>query len=274
MPRHVDGRVEAGGDWVPVALMRPAREGVASDLGPSVRLPEVERDAADGAEGRLEAGAGHWVTLGGLQRILRGELPGAAEIIHERALWIGEGRVGIARTPESRTVADGALYSTRHVRPAAGVSLGLEVEGVPAGWRRLDGDVFPLGGESRLAACEAWDAKAAIAFDGPARDAHTAVIVALTPVLLGGGELAIPGARIVSACTERPLRIGGWDSGARAPLPLRNAAPPGSVWFCEVDGGDAFRNAIANGLVRAGAATATGFGLCAVGSAPRWERTT
>jgi CRISPR-associated protein Cmr3 len=276
MPLHVAGRVAQGGDWSPVALLRPGRMGVMSDLGAGMRLPEAGSDIGDGDARSLEGGAGRWVTLEGLRRILRGELPRAEEIVSERALWVGEGRIGIARAPESRNVADGAIYSTRHARPTAGVSLGVEVEGMPADWAWPTGDLIPFGGESRLAACEAWDdGQPKIAFDGPARDAATAVIVALTPVLLGGpgSELAISGARIVSACTERPLRIGGWDSRARAPLRLRNAAPPGSVWFCELEDPDVFRKTIATGLMHIGDAAAMGFGLCAVGTAPPWETT-
>ena len=276
MPRHVLGRVEPGGDWVPAALMRPANEHVSSDLGAAVRLPESGRDAASDDKRQPDAGAGQWVTLEGLQRILLGELPYVTEIVPQCALWIGEGRVGIERTPESRTVADGALYSTRHVRLTEGVSLGLEISGVPESWYPTERDVIPLGGEGRLAVCEAWNATTRLSLEGPPRDAGTAVIVALTPVLLGrqASEPAFPGARIVSACTDRPLRIGGWSSLARAPLPLRNAAPPGSTWFCELDDANAFRAAISNGLMHAGEATAAGFGLCAVGGAPRWEKTT
>ncbi len=275
MPRHVLGRVEAGGNWEPAALLRPSREQVQSDLGADVRLPELARNAvASGTS--LRAGTSRWVTIEGLQRILHGEIPLAEEVIHESTLWTGEGRVGIERTPATRTAADGALYSTQHARPAANVSLGIELEGVPQEWHSPKGDMFSLGGEGRLAACEAWETKQRLVFDGPARDARTAVIVALTPVLLGdaGSGPTLPGARVISACTERPLRIGGWDTGARAPLPLRNAAPPGTVWFCELDVTNTFRAAITNGLVRAGAATAAGFGLCAVGDAPRSEETT
>jgi len=275
LPRHVIGYEAQGGNWTPAALLRPARTGMLSDLGAGVRLPEVDR-AMSAHEISPESGVGRWLTLEGLRRVLRGELPGSNEIVGERSLWHGERRVGIARNPSSRTVNEGALYSTRHVRPAATVSLGVEISGVPTSWKAPTRDVIPLGGESRLAACEAWNTRVPIAFDGPPRDARTAVIVALTPVLLGGpgAELALPGARVVSACTDRPLQIGGWYSGARAPLPLRNAARPGSVWFVEIEDSAAFQTAVTNGLMRVGAATATGFGLCAIGGAPRWEETT
>lgn len=275
IPGHLVGRVEADGRWVPAALMRPSQSGVSSDLGERVRL--LELDVRPAGKAPLEAGAGCWVTLGGLQRILGGELPHADEIVSERELWVGEDRVGIARMPGSRTVADGMLYSTRHARLAMGVSLGVELDGVPADWHSPAGGVIPMGGESRLAACEAWNG--AIAFEVSADMPSTAVLIALTPLLVDGGVVRgvapmMEGVRIVCACVDRPLRIGGWDSLQRAPLPLRNALPPGSVLFCELDDPGAFWKATANGLVRVGAATATGFGLCAAGGAPRWEKTT
>jgi CRISPR-associated protein Cmr3 len=238
-----------------------------------VRLPLAPADPAPTAAA-LDTSSDLWVTLTGLQRILHGDLPAVGDLVPECALWAGEGRVGIERAPGSHTVVEGALYSTRHVRPDARVSLGVDIDGVPASWS-VDGDVIPLGGESRLAACTAWPAGNGVSFEPAPCSARTAVIVALTPVLLDttapGSELTIPGARIISACIDRPLRIGGWDSLARAPLPLRNAAAPGSVWFCQLDDPDAFHKTITNGVVRAGAATAMGFGLCATGSAPHWE---
>jgi len=270
--RHVVGR-DRGGGWMPEALLRPGPDAVASDLGAVGRLPIAPADPAP-TTAAIDTSSALWVTLTGLQRILHGDLPGAADLVPERALWAGEARVGIERAAGTHTVVEGALYSTRHVRPDARVRLGVVVDGVPPDWSTID-DVIALGGESRLAACELWPARDGVSFDAPPRDAQTAVVIALTPVLFDttapGSGLSLPGARIVSACIDRPLRIGGWDSLARAPLPLRNAAAPGSVWFCQLDDPDAFHASITNGLVRAGAATAMGFGLCATGSAPHWE---
>ena len=73
-------------------------------------------------------------------------------------------------------------------------------------------------------------------------------MVALTPLDLSTqaclGREALPVSilerdrvrlRVVSACLGRPQRIGGWDSLARRPLPLRSVLPSGSTLFCEVD---------------------------------------
>lgn len=237
VPRHVMGRVDDEGRWLPVAMLRPGAASMPSDLGPSVRLPDVAAGRTDTAP--LVPGTRRWVALAGLERILRGELPDGEQLLGEADLWAAEPRVGIARESTSRTVAEGALYSTRHVRLRPSVSIGVEVDGVPTSWRSPAGSVFPFGGESRLAACEAWDAE--VKLDVPADESDTVVLVALTPVLLerdvlsGKGDLPIGGMRIVSACMDRPLRIGRWDSLRRAPLTMKNAVAPGSTLFCKVD---------------------------------------
>jgi CRISPR-associated protein Cmr3 len=278
MPHHVVGRFGDDSQWLPAAMLRPGAAIALSDLGSSARLPEIAPGIADPTS--LAPAARYWVTLGGLGRILQGELPRSDDILREDDLWAGEPRVGIARESSSRTVAEGALYSTRHVRLRPSVRIGVEVDGVPGDWRSPAGSVLPFGGESRLAACESWEASTAVPLDVPSVASNCNVLVALTPLLLerdvvrGRSYLHISGARIVSACADRPLRIGGWDSLRRAPLPLRNAVAPGSTLFCEVESPDALRKEITGGLLRVGAMTTAGFGLCAVGNAPTWERTT
>jgi CRISPR-associated protein Cmr3 len=177
-------------------------------------------------------------------------------------------------------VAEGALYSTRHVRLRPSIGIGVDVDGIPGDWKSPAGSVLPFGGESRLAACEPWEASAAVPLDVPAGASKYKVLVALTPLRLdadvvrGRSDLATSGARIVSACMDRPLRIGGWDSLRRAPLALRNAVAPGSTLFCEVESPDALQKEISGGVLRVGAMTQAGFGLCAIADATSWERTT
>jgi CRISPR-associated protein Cmr3 len=278
MPRHVLGRSDEVGRWLPEGMLRPGASGVQSDLGAMIRLPEIAPGFDDTAS--LVPVPGHWVTGAGLGRILRGEVPGSADVVRQDDLWVEELRVGITRDASSRTVKENALYSARHVRLRASVSIGVEVDGVPTGWRTPAGSVLALGGESRIAECDHWRTSVAVDLDVPVGEARTIVLVALTPVLLGQGaacgrlELPIRGVRIVSACADRPLRIGGWDSLRRAPLPLKNALAPGSTLFCEVEHVDELRKELRGGLLRIGASTSAGFGLCAVGNAPAWERRT
>ena len=278
VPRHILGQFGDDGGWLPVGMLRPGAASVFSDLGPSVRLPELAPGVADPAS--VAPATRRWITLSGLEFILRGDLPDREHFLDEDELWAEEPRIGIAREASSRTTAEGALYSTRHVRLRPSVSIGVEIDGVPSSWRSPVGSVLPFGGESRLAACEPWDASLRVTLESEVGGPGTVVLVALTPVLLehdvvcGRSHLPIGGVRIVSACADRPLRIGGWDSLRRAPLPMRNAIAPGSTLFCEVDRIDELQNEIAGGLLRVGSMTTVGFGLCAVGKAPTWERTT
>jgi CRISPR-associated protein Cmr3 len=275
MPRHVVGSVDRDGRWTPVLLMRPG-DRVISDLGAQVRLPEPSAAVRPAMrKDALEPARSCWVTVAGLQQILRGSPPDAFHVVAQRALWVNEDRVGIERVPQTHAVAEGALYSTRHVRPASGVSLGVDIDGLPPGWGVPHG-LVPLGGESRVAACE--PRSHALALDAPGAIGTSAVLIALTPLLLTGDEIrgaAVlrSGIRIVSACMDRPLRIGGWSTLDRAPLALRNAVPPGTALFCELDDPHAWSASIKNGLARVGSATAAGFGLCAIGGASHGNNT-
>jgi len=273
-PLHVVGHAPEGGAWQPVAMLRPGRSTLASDLGPASRLPEVAPGFPT-VSGRLEPGARTWVTLDGLRQILTGALPDDDHLLPERELWTAEPRVGIERETGSRTTKDKALYSTRHARLRAGVGIGVSVEGVPEGWKTLVGSMLPLGGESRLASCEPWETAAPVDLgDGARSGSCPLTLVALTPVLLSSGALwgkdplSASGARVVSACVGAPLRIGGWDSLARRPFPLRNALAPGSTLFCEAGESDPLRRQVERGTLRLGDHTAAGFGLCAVGNGP------
>jgi CRISPR-associated protein Cmr3 len=278
MPRHLVGRTDEG-CWTPKGILRPGAARVTCDLGPSMRLPEVVAVEDDARE--LGPGSRQWVTLAGLQRIVRSEFPRKEEIMREDCVWVEEPRVGIARQLSSRTVAEGALYSTRHVRLQPGVSLAADVTGIPEDWDLPIGSLFPFGGENRLAACDTWEAYVGLESDESLGESGCIAFIVLTPALLGqevvSGHSELfseVGARVVCASVDRPLRIGGWNSLRRTPLPLKNALAPGSTLFCEVEKPARFRRGVTRGLVHVGHATAAGFGLCAVATAPVWEKTT
>ncbi len=300
VPRHLLGITTANGcttsGWQPCALLRPGPP-VRCDLGEAVRLPDLPEGGGTskeqkrpfartavhlpdlpeggGIDGKPHNGDRQWLTLKGLTTVLRGGLPETKQVVPSGDLWSVEERIGLQRDRETRSAMEGRLYSTRQVRPGRGVSLGMRISGLPAGWADPFGQLVPLGGESRLAHCREWtggtdlDAlPAAIGSDG------RAALVALSPLDLEDaivrGERPLDGlggARIVSACLDRPQHIGGWNSLAHRPLPLRSALAPGTVLFCEIP--DDKRDAIATGgLLRIGARTAQGFGLVAAGAWP------
>ena len=280
-PRHLLGVNDGSGGWTPQAFLRPGVE-VTCDLGDAVRLPELlEPNDLAGSDidvHALKTSVRQWLTQAGMQAVLRGEIPLATDVVSSGDLWCDEPRIGLERNRTTRTAEEGMLYSTHHVRPNRGVSLGVRVAGIPGNWKLPFGRMVPFGGESRLAECEEWETTLNLTPPWTAIESNRrAALIALSPLALspaeycGRQELDIPGGpRVVSACLDRMQRIGGWDSLACRPLPLRSVLPSGSVLFCEVAEPLRLRDAVAtsDGLLRIGAWQSWGFGAVALGAWP------
>lgn len=276
---ELDGRLTA---------LRPAAGPSASDLG-SVRLP-VPAEGGESVDGR-------WLPLDALARWLRGEEVDAAELVdplappgpapaHGRVLR--EPKVGLARSG-TMTARQGLLYTIEPLRLGEELSLLLRVSGVPDELRLPS--TMTLGGEGRFVTVEPGAAP-------PGPDAHRAELARsidrtgrfrlalLQPacfergwlpdglsegedggVSLWRGQLAGVPCTLVSACVEKPRRVGGWDIHRREPKPLRRCAPAGSVYFFETRaaGGDILAALDGRRLGRWGR---IGFGQCVVGG---WE---
>lgn len=278
-PRHLLGATEMGA-WNPKALLRPGEEAVTCDLG-RVRLPTLASPPPDGDV--LKPGDDQWLTPSGMKSVLRGKAPDVGDVVPRSCLWATEPRIGLERESETRTAKEGMLYSTAHVRLQAAVSLGARISGLPESWALAFpfGQTTPLGGESRLAELREWDAELGI--EPPVetiRQSGQVAVVTLTPLdvshdIYSGENAPIPdlgGARVVSACLGRHLRIGGWNSLARRPLPIQPTLPPGSVLFCEVPEPARLEEiASADGLARIGNRKEWGFGLVVLGVWPNRE---
>lgn len=256
-----------------VARLAPGPE-LDCDLG-RVSLPQPVTDI-EGAK----APEDDWIDADGLKAVLDGGAPAPASLVAQDELWQTEARAGIARDAATRTMGDDALYAAAHVRLKDGIAFAVSVDG--ADLAGLAGSMIPLGGEGRSVWIERCDAGLALP-EPPALAAGDDgmlryTIVLLTPAYFGDDEgdwpqpegricdgegTPLPG-RIVSACVGKPVRIGGWDSVNRTPLPLRPLAPAGSVWFMEAAADDA--GAVLQRHGRGiGRSTAWGFGLALVG---------
>ena len=277
-PLHLLGvRSDAG--WQPRALLQPGTQ-VHCDLGPDVRLPELPADIDPAARAELKPGEGWWLTQSGLERLLQGQLPHASELVASRELWHEEPRIGIQRDLQRRTAADGMLYTARHVRLASGVGLGVQIHGLDATWTPPHGALLPFGGESRMAECRPWPERPALRMPLAAIAASGRLLVlALAPLDLdpdqasGRAPLSDCGeARVLAACLGRPLRIGGWDSLARRPLPLQSLLPAGSALFCTCPHPERLASAMdkaitaGHGLPRLGHRQRWGYGAVAFGT--------
>ena len=275
IPAHLLGNVEEGA-WQPRTFLRPGPP-AECDLGARVRLPmQVIHE-------KLKPASGQWLTRSGLNDVLNGRTPSANDVVSSGTLWSAEPRIGLKRDDKTRTAEEKMLYSTRHVRLAPGVALGVRVRGLPNGWTPYN-RLVPFGGESRLAECLPWSEHKEMTFNGPWSEAaespraNTEVtLIALSPLdidrscYVGEEPLSDIGVRAISACLSRPQCIGGWDSLARRPLPLRPILPAGSVLFCEIEEPGRSIAALAGrgGLARIGSRQEWGFGLVALGAWPK-----
>jgi len=288
MPLHLLGSTRLGDDGIPEfepqCFLKPGPE-VVCDLG-RVHLPTAEGDTAD-----LSNGFGFYLDAQSYIDVLAGRLPANGRCFSREAMGSLEFRLGIRRDDDTRTTGDDALYGTRHIRPSHLTELLFILEGLPEGWR-LPSGLIPFGGEGRLAEIDI--AQAPELPHGPDMgDIGGCLLVLLTPADWGlpghkavadcdqpwprpeGKVPHLPGVRIVSACVEKAIRLGGWCTFARgkakdgiedgpSPLSLRPLVPAGSALWCRIEDASALRPHIADGLVRIGHRRASGFGLAVI----------
>ena len=203
-------------------------------------------------------------------------------------MWKQERRLGLEIDQKSHTAKESRLYSTRHVRMLRDVSLGMLVDGLPEnGWKLPEsGYLGPLGGENRVAEYSRWDA-CKLEVETPLSQISSTkevAIISLAPldldpdIIRGRATIKLRSSvhadddsmpvdngddlHVVSACVTRPIRIGGWDSLKRQPLPLRSLLPAGSVLFCKIDDAENLMSIAksSGGLLQVGERTRWGLG--------------
>ncbi len=263
------------------------------DLG-RVRLPQLP--TGDHAKPLDRA----WLTLQGLRQTLAGELPASDDVVLLAPLVPEEPRLGIARENALRTVKEGLLYQTRHLRPNHQLAVEIDVElRADKVNPRLHQPRSPVrfGGEGRMAMVSVRDQTAKLPHaPRPEPGQRWLALCLLTHADFGRcrwrpeglnpapgfdpeiwntrcdaeprrGEsiaLQVP-LTLHSAILGKPIREGGWDLANHRSHPVRSLVPAGSVWLCTVDEG-AIDEAIAilHGT-SIGYDTQLGRGLLAVG---------
>lgn len=234
-PLHLLGKHNEGEEpeWEQFTLLQPGK-GLDCDIGDQVRLPTSKNATG------LKSLYGCYLTSSDLAVVLKGGDLSKIRPVKGRDLWDFDFLVGIERNFETRTTVEGALYSISRVRLNSGVGLAVEVNGLEVGMEPQS--PLPFGGEGRLAYIDQMDDQIKVP-DAPDLKSDSTIrftVTHLTPAhfeekWLGPGEElpGLIGSKIVSACLERPVRIGGWDTVKREPLPLKPFLPGGSTWFCE-----------------------------------------
>lgn len=240
------------------------------DMGRAVRLPEVapaDQLVADQGKLKLKGLGGYWVTAQTLQAVLAGECCRANELIDNSSLFEAESRLGIARSNITRTVEEGMLYQTRHVRPKQDVLLEMMVSGLSADDYESSG-VVRLGGEGRGAAFYVEPDDGDVTSDSGLpvvslgkTNACGIILTLLSPLSVEQNEEAytpLPGFKqqeteagtvwqgdiqnialsLHCVVQGKAIREGGWDLANHCPREVQSMLPAGSVFYLTVDDGD------------------------------------
>lgn len=252
--------------------LSPSSNALDCDSG-SARLPKVVANPRS-EDAILLYEKGWWITAEGLEQVLQNKRPDEKHLVHQNQLWSKEPRIGIARSDDSRTTKEGAMYSPSHIRLKKGVSIAMEVGGLSQKCKEaLPTQPQPVGGESRacwLRLCEYSLPFPKLPEWNTAEETLHYTATALTPVAVSKpptpeeeNYAGLPG-RIISACLPRPMILGGWDSLECKPLPLKPYLAPGSVLFLEA-GIEYIKEVKALHNNTIGDRTNWGFGLVAIG---------
>ncbi len=199
--------------------------------------------------------------------ILNNELPDHQEVVSLDELVAYEPRLGISIDKNSGIVNDGMLYQTEHMRFHQGrfeqVALSIKVGGCSEQLQSLLSNIgesgsVKLGGEGRqsfvsISEVKESDQKIALSknLQASLTAAKTAKLVFTSPCYFDSemawlpsdfelkgdevqsyrGQIKGCGIDIISCCTSKPLRLGGWDVAKNQPKPLRSFIPAGSCWY-------------------------------------------
>lgn len=261
--------------------LRLDKETAYCDLGKKVRLAKLE-DKDRGAKALENT----WLSQAAMQTVLNGELPKFADLKKEKDLFERESRLGIARNNQTRTVYEGALYQTSHIRPDRSVSIALDVNGLPEDFPKQS--LLRLGAEGRSASVELTQSKLQ-ALEIPKGITSKFALYLLTPLQRGDtpkdeplpsfkkpksegectyweGEINGVPLKLYGAITGKMQREGGWDMANHQPREVSNLTPAGSVFFCELVEKDNTKAALEKlHLKQHGAMTNYGYGQFAVG---------
>lgn len=266
---HDLGQLQLNGSWIcykgqrlypaPHYLMQKDKDlqkliigkAVRCDLG-TVRLPAMP----DGHKGykNLEQ---RWLTAGGMVKCLNGDTPNQDEVISAEQLFSHEARLGIARDNATRSVQDGKLYQTRHLRLQDDVSLELVAKNLhPALINALStntgSSILRLGGEGRMAGLQVQHHSEALPF-AKDRKTETVLLHLITAADFNGqlfpehfnktehnghtvwqGDINGIELMIEAAVIGKVHREGGWDMQNHKPRPVKSFIPAGSAWYCRL----------------------------------------
>ena len=234
----VQGKEGAAGPAVAsVQPLRPtALHGALASSSPLPLLPVL----AQGND-RAKPASGWWLNGNGWHNYLLGQPVAPADLVHTSTLWSYDERVGVGLDGNTRSAAEGKLFTARAIALKEGVGFAVAV----AGGQLPTSGSLRLGGDGRAAAVHAspitWPAPdlSAISAAGCCRIVLTSPGIFedgwRLPGMAGDNTLQLPGlrARVVAAAVSRADTVSGWNLATRQPKPAQKAAATGSVYWLD-----------------------------------------
>ncbi len=233
------------------------------DLGKNVRLAQLPINSSNQknseSTSRPSPLQNYWLTADGFTRLLAGNVTTILDsLVQQNELFDNEHRLGIARDNQIRSVKEGMLYQTRHIRLKQEVALSVDVSGVGD---YLQAGMVKLGGEGRMAALSATKINHHFPDKPSAESAHAdalkgIIIYLLTPMLIADdnsdflpgfkqseaepithwqGELQGIRLKLISSVIGKVHREGGWDVAKHKPRTVKSLLPAGSAFYCETE---------------------------------------
>jgi CRISPR-associated protein Cmr3 len=229
--------IEGDGDAVVVRTLQPTRIPLASS-NPLPLLPVLAQKE------RTKPAGGWWLTAAGWHAYLAGAPVTGDHLVPVESLWRYDLRVGVGLSADTRSVAEGKLFSVNAVAFEPGVGFLAAIDGAdpPA-----DG-LLRFGGDGRAARI------LVVEIDWPQPDLaricreRRARLVLTAPGLFEGGwlptgiaerdgsyrfDLHGVRARLVAAAVPRAETVSGFDVARSRPKPAVRAAPAGSVYWLD-----------------------------------------
>ena len=217
-------------------LCPTALHGALANSSPLPLLPVLAQ-----GDDRAKPASGWWLGGNGWRKYLQGQPITAADLVHTSALWSYDERVGVGLDGDTRSAAEGKLFSTRAIAMKEGVGFAVAASGALL----PQSGTLRLGGDGRAAAVHpspiVWPASD---IDAISRARRCRIVLTSPgifeegwrlPGVAGDNTLSLPGlrARVVAAAVSRADTVSGWDLATRQPKPAQKAAAAGSVYWLE-----------------------------------------
>jgi CRISPR-associated protein Cmr3 len=208
--------------------------------------------------------SGLWLNGEGVAAWLAGKPLAASHMVRASALWQTDPRLGIALDADTRSAAEGKIYTTECVALRAEIGFAAAYTGAP---KLPEKALLRLGGDGRGARVQGVSASLPEPdWQRIEREGRFRLLLTTPGIFADGWRPANVPAALVSATVHRPATISGWDLATGAPKDARRTAPVGSVyWFDQLAGLDALKALHHDGLaLEDPVRRAEGFNQCCI----------